>query len=210
MTHIATLQDREEAGDLCEVLLGCDFTKFHCVTCSSSRCSLLPPTCPSNYNDRSLNEGGDRMKLSTAGVWDISLVENSNTIQLFFIVNCLGGWPAFIVALWEHSFDQRIHILPSASPFLAKSYILPPSGHTPVPFDPPPSDTVCTHKSSSLLKHLDCILLWHINLHIWNIYFKKKNVTKITKKIKQWDVEVVDLTVIGLFLLRHLVQSLFV
>lgn len=95
------------------------------------------------------------MKLSRAGVWDISPVENSNISQLFIIVNCLGGWPAFIVALWEHSFDQRIHLLPSASPFLAKSYILPPSEH------------ICTFstllptalKSPSLLKHLDCILL---------------------------------------------------
>lgn len=70
------------------------------------------------------------MKLFRAGVWDISLVGNSNIIQLFIIVNCLGGWPAFIVALWEHSFDQRIHILPLVSPFLEKSYILSPSEHT--------------------------------------------------------------------------------
>lgn len=34
---------------------------------------------------------------------------------------------------------------------------------------------------------------------------------KHTKKlIKQWDVETVDLKVISLFILRHLVQSLFV
>lgn len=149
------------------------------------------------------------MKLSRAGVWDISLVEDSTIIQLFIIVNCLGGWPAFIVALWEHSFDQRIHILPLVSPFLAKSYILPPSEHicTISSFTLLPS----AHKSPSLLKHLDCILLWHINLHIWNIYFKKKNVAKTKKnKIKQWDAEVVDLKTISLFLLRHLVQSLFV
>lgn len=57
------------------------------------------------------------MKLSRAGVWDITLVENSCIIQLFNTLNCLGGWPAFIVALWEHSFDQRTHILPPASPF---------------------------------------------------------------------------------------------
>ncbi len=69
------------------------------------------------------------MKLSRAEVWDISLVQNSNIIQLFIIVNCLGGWSAFIVALWEHCFNQRIHILPLAFPFLAKSYILPPSEH---------------------------------------------------------------------------------
>lgn len=117
------------------------------------------------------------MKLLRAAVWDISLGENSNIIQLFIIVNRLGGWPAFIVALWEHSFDQRIHIFPLVSPFLAKSYILPPSEHTWTIWSFNFSFlTICTHK-----QHLDCILLWHINLHIWNIYFKKKNVAKTTK-----------------------------
>lgn len=37
----------EEASGLCELLLGCDFTiKFHCVTCSPSLYSYLPPTPP--------------------------------------------------------------------------------------------------------------------------------------------------------------------
>lgn len=35
------------------------------------------------------------MKLSRAGVWDIFLVENSTIIQLFIIVNCLGGCQRF-------------------------------------------------------------------------------------------------------------------
>lgn len=34
----------EKASGLCELLLGCDFTiKFHCVTCSPSLYSYLPP-----------------------------------------------------------------------------------------------------------------------------------------------------------------------
>lgn len=81
----ATLQD---ANDLCEVLSGCDFTiKLHCVTCSTSLYYLFSPTShplahlPSQSNS-SLNEGGDGMELSGAGVWDITLVGNSH-VQLF-------------------------------------------------------------------------------------------------------------------------------
>lgn len=94
------------------------------------------------------------MKLSRAGGWDISLVENSYIIQLFSTLNCLGGWPAFIVALWEHSLYQRTHTLPLASPYLVELHSSSLRTHL-YPFMLLPS----AHKFPSLLKHLDCILL---------------------------------------------------
>lgn len=44
-------------------------------------------------------------------------MENSNIIQLFIIVNCLSGWPVFIVALWEHSLTKDTHPSFNISPF---------------------------------------------------------------------------------------------
>lgn len=119
---------------MCEARLGCDFTiKFHCVTCSPSPYSLLPPTYLSNENNRSLNEGGGRMKLSRAGAWDISLVENSDITQLFIIVNCLGGWPAFMWHYGNIPFTKDSHPSFSISPFFGRvTFLLPPN--TTVPF----------------------------------------------------------------------------
>lgn len=71
------------------------------------------------------------MKLSRAGVWDISLVGKSNIIQLFIILNCLGGWPACKRLLWHYgniSSTKEYASFFSVS-LIWRSYILPPSEH---------------------------------------------------------------------------------
>lgn len=44
MIHIATLQDREVASDLCELLLGCDSTIKFTVSPVSHPFTLFTPT----------------------------------------------------------------------------------------------------------------------------------------------------------------------
>lgn len=161
------------------------------------------------------NKGGKRMN-SAAWVWDISPVENSDIIQLFITLNCLCGWPEHIILAWHYG---SIPLTKEYTSFLSVSPLgkelhssslrthLYSSEHLCFLFIPLPS---AQKKNLSLLKHLDCILLWYINLHILNIYFKKKKVAKTTKNKSVGRGNRRLWKVISLFLLRVLVQSLSV
>lgn len=142
--------------------------------------SYLPPISPIKIINHFMREGTE---------WNSSEEESG----IFFL--CGNFKPYSIIHSMQTALVASKHLLwhygkipltkdthPSTSPFLKKSYILPPSEHICTIWSSSLSPSA--HKSPSLLKHLDCILLWHINLHIWNIYFKKKMWQKTNIKNK--------------------------